>query len=168
MWIFGYGSLMWDGWQAQFGCKRFVIADLPGYQRIFNKASIVNWGTKLAPGPTLNLTPSKMSCRGIAFKFPDSARPDIESYLRKREGKGFELRPLKILIDNEPDVSAIVPIYEGKNLVKADTLEAIAALVISASGTSGSCRAYVIDVATKLKSIGVNDPAVTALVHALV
>lgn len=151
----------------QFGCKRFVVADLPGYQRIFNKASVVNWGTKTDPGPTLNLTPSKNSCRGIAFEFPDSVAPEIESYLRKREGKGFELRPFEILIDNEPRVSAIVPLYEGKNLVNADTPEAIAALVMRASGTSGSCRAYVIDVATKLKTLGVDDPAVTALVSAI-
>jgi cation transport protein ChaC len=167
MWIFGYGSLMWDGWQAPFGCKRFVTALLPGHQRIFNKASVVNWGTKTAPGPTLNLMPSKTSCRGIAFEFADSAWPGIESYLRKREGRDFGLRPLEILIDNGPEVSAIVPIYEGKNLVKADTPEAIAALVTRASGRSGSCRAYVIDVATKLKNIGVDDPAVTAVVRAL-
>jgi glutathione-specific gamma-glutamylcyclotransferase len=167
MWIFGYGSLMWDGWQAQFGCKRFVVGDLPGYQRVFNKASVVNWGTKTAPGPTLNLTSSKASCRGIAFEFPDLAGPKIESYLRKREGKGFELRPLKILIDDGREVSAIVPIYEGKNLVKADSLEETAELVMRASGTSGSCRAYIINVATKLKSLGVDDPAVIALARAL-
>jgi cation transport regulator ChaC len=38
MWVFGYGSLMWDHWETQFGCLRSLVADLPGYQRVFNKA----------------------------------------------------------------------------------------------------------------------------------
>jgi glutathione-specific gamma-glutamylcyclotransferase len=167
MWIFGYGSLMWDGWQARFGCLCSVQADLPGYQRTFNKASVVNWGTKHFPGPTLNLKRGNTSCRGIAFEFPDSAWPDIQSYLRKREGKDFGLRELRIVIDDGREVRAIVPLYEGQNLIKADTPEAVAALVSKANGTSGSCRSYVIDVDSKLSEIGVEDPAVSVLIRAL-
>jgi len=32
-----------------------VLAELQGYERSFNKASQVNWGTKATPAPTLNL-----------------------------------------------------------------------------------------------------------------
>jgi cation transport regulator ChaC len=55
MWVFGYGSLMWDNWQALHGGANGVLAELKGYERSFNKASQVNWGTNTAPGPTLNL-----------------------------------------------------------------------------------------------------------------
>ena len=51
MWIFGYGSLMWDGWEATFDCKRKERAVLKGYARSFTKASVKNWGSKTAPGP---------------------------------------------------------------------------------------------------------------------
>lgn len=39
MWVFGYGSLMWDGWEQEFGCLRRCVAVLKGYRRTFNKAS---------------------------------------------------------------------------------------------------------------------------------
>ena len=90
MWVFGYGSLMWDHWETQFGCLRSLVAVLPGYQRVFNKASVRNWGTPAVPGPTLNIMPSDQACRGIAFEFPDRAAGAIDAYLRRREGpSGF-------------------------------------------------------------------------------
>ena len=56
MWVFGYGSLMWDGWQTEHGCIRMVKATLRGYRRAFNKASVRNWGTRERPAPTVNIT----------------------------------------------------------------------------------------------------------------
>jgi hypothetical protein len=47
------------------------------------------------------------------------------------------------------------PAFEGKNLVKGETLEAIVGLVLKSSGTNGSCRDYVISLATKLKELGI-------------
>src|SRR6266516_5412200 len=55
MWIFGYGSLMFDGWEAACGCTDRKWADLPGYRRCFNKKSVESRGTREAPGLTLNL-----------------------------------------------------------------------------------------------------------------
>jgi cation transport regulator ChaC len=68
MWIFGYGSLMFDGWEAACGCTDRKWADLPGYRRSFNKKSVESRGTREAPGLTLNLVRSAGHvCRGIAF-----------------------------------------------------------------------------------------------------
>ena len=92
MWIFGYGSLMWDGWERDFGRLRAVMAELPGHQRVFNKASIRNWGTRTAPGPTLNLVPGHGVCRGIAFEFQEQASAALHDYLLRREGRDFALR----------------------------------------------------------------------------
>jgi cation transport protein ChaC len=81
MWVFGYGSLMWDSWEADRGYLQRVTAELKGYSRTFNKRSVRNWGTRLHPGPTLNLIASNESCRGIAFEFPESRRAEIVAYL---------------------------------------------------------------------------------------
>jgi cation transport protein ChaC len=45
MWVFAYGSLMSDGWENEWGCLRRCRAELGGYRRAFNKASVRNWGT---------------------------------------------------------------------------------------------------------------------------
>src|ERR1700730_4305517 len=98
MWVFGYGSLMWDGWEAAYNCVRREPAELAGYCRTFNKASTRNWGTKACPGATLNLTKAEGKvCCGIAFRFPEKSRDVVVTELRKREGSAFDLRELSIL-----------------------------------------------------------------------
>lgn len=164
MWVFGYGSLMWDNWETKRGCLRRVLADLPGYCRRFNKASVKNWGTIIAPGPTLNLIKNDVGvCRGVAFEFPDAQKADILVYLKDREGNAFPLHELSVRLIDQSEVSAFVPIYSGKNVIEGRTLEEVAAMVLTASGTDGKCVAYVNGIFEKLSVLGIKDPAVTEL-----
>jgi len=161
MWVFGYGSLMWDGWETQYGCTRRVLADLPGYCRVFNKASVKNWGTKSAPCPTLNI--SKVAdgvCRGVVFEFPNDQKQKLLAYLADREGKTFQLREVTVQLDGHTGISALVPFYEGKNVIVGKTLEEAASMVAPASGTCGSCLAYIRGIAEKLSELGIHDPVV--------
>ena len=167
MWIFGYGSLMWDGWEASHDCIARTTGDLSGYRRVFNKASTVNWGTAKLPGPTLNLEQAKLeSCHGIAFEFPEHHRAALMTYLKKREG-GFDFECLPVLLPDQTEVKAIAPIYRGKNLIVGKSIAEIADMADRASGTSGKCRDYVANIAKKLKQLGIDDPAVSALANAL-
>ena len=164
MWVFGYGSLMWDNWETKYFCTRRVVADLRGYCRRFNKASVRNWGTKATPGPTLNL--SKLDtgvCRGIAFQFPDAQKMDILSYLKMREGKAFPLHKVVIHLEDQSKVSALVPLYNGVNVIEGKTEKELAAMVIAASGSDGTCLSYVNSIADKLSALGIDDPAVSDL-----
>lgn len=168
MWVFGYGSLMWDGWEAKYGCNRRVVADLPGYCRRFNKASVRNWGTKATPGPTLNL--SKLDagvCRGIAFQFPDTQKMEVLAYLKDREGKAFPLHELLVRLEDQSEVPSLVPLYNGRNVIEGKTTEELAAMVLAASGTDGTCLTYVNGIADKLSGLGINDSAVSALWEAI-
>jgi hypothetical protein len=89
MWVFGYGSLMWDNWETAHGCLRHVVAVLPGLRRTFNKASVDHWGTKDKPCPTLNLAAEpSASCKGVAFEFPEEKRGEVLDYLTQREASG--------------------------------------------------------------------------------
>ena len=168
MWIFGYGSLMWDGWEQRTGFQRRVIATLRGYRRVFNKASVRNWGDRRHPGPTLNIeTCEGEACKGLAFEFAEHNRDGVLVYLRKREGRDFALRELKICTPYENDVIAIVPVYEGPNILASRGLNDLVAQVRAAKGTSGCCVDYVTSIARELARLGLDDPAVTSLCHEL-
>lgn len=162
MWIFGYGSLMWDGWEAEFACERRVTAQLPGYRRVFNKASVKNWGTPECPCPTLNLVADPLaSCIGIAFQFPERRVADVKSYLAKREGKNFPLIERIITVD-DMQVMASTSLYSGTVLDTGATSEMLAA-IRSAEGTHGLCRDYIAQVHAQLDGLGIDDPSVTEL-----
>jgi glutathione-specific gamma-glutamylcyclotransferase len=168
MWIFGYGSLMWDGWENRTGFQRRVIASLQGYRRIFNKASIRNWGDRQHPGPTLNIEPCEGdACKGIAFEFEEYSRDGVLAYLREREGRGFALRDLQLRVPSEIDVVALVPMYAGPNILTSRDLRDLAAQVRAAKGTSGRCLDYVRSVERELAHLNIDDPAVTSLCREL-
>jgi cation transport protein ChaC len=167
MWIFGYGSLMWDGWERSRGCRRRVVAELAGYARCFRKASVRNWGTRETPGPTLNLEASPTSCKGIAFEFDDNDSKFIQSYLIDREGKGFKLSELEIRLACGKTVPALVPIYSGKNLIREESLAKRAEMVRIARGTEGWCVDYVRGVVEKLSELGIEDLCVTEFWEAI-
>src|SRR5262249_27817574 len=126
MWVFGYGSLMWDGWEKKWGCARRACAELDGYQRAFNKRSVLNWGTKENPCPTLSvMKAANSSCRGIAFEFADDKEQEIRRHLTKREGEGFELRKLAIRLDGGISANAVVAVYEAEDIIDTHDLRAL-------------------------------------------
>jgi glutathione-specific gamma-glutamylcyclotransferase len=161
MWVFGYGSLAWDSWSGQFGCLRCLTAELLGFRRTFDKGSVKNWGSKNNPCPTLNLAvdPSR-TCKGVAFEFFEEKRNEVTAYLKKREGNGFELKPVEIRLESGDRVSAIVPIYSGKNLISVRSSAELTAMVRGAQGIDGKCIDYARNIAMKLAELGIDDPEV--------
>jgi len=164
MWLFGYGSLMWDGWETAFGCGRRMPADLAGHSRIFNKKSLERWGTHSRPGLTLNLTGGG-TCRGVAFQFDEAARDDIEDYLCARETCAATEVPVQL---PEGPVTALTYIYDGPRLIDERlTLEDRAAMILVAEGITGSSYDYIKGVRKHLAALGVADPEVQALWEAV-
>jgi len=164
MWVFGYGSLMWDGWQKEYGSTRSDRASLAGFGRAFNKASTKNWGSSKDRGPTLGLSPDATSkCEGMAFELPDEARQQVVDALKRREGDSFRLQEADIELQSGEQVKALVPVndttkgtYIG-NLPLAER----ARMAKAAQGSSGTCVTYVKGVHDKLQELGISDPAVS-------
>ncbi len=165
MWLFGYGSLMWDGWEMGYGCVRRMHADLPGHTRIFNKKSLERWGTHDRPGLTLNLMRTGI-CRGVAFEFDNAARGDIEAYLSARET--CEATEVTVRLADATEVGALTYIYAGPRLIGDRlTLEDRAAMILEAEGIAGSSYAYIKGVRAHLAELGVRDPEVEVLWEAV-
>lgn len=89
LWVFGYGSLMWD---PGFAVREAVPARLFGYHRRLCLWSIHYRGTARRPGLVLGLARGG-SCNGMALRV---ARGDAEAaaaYLMKREMVHNAYRP---------------------------------------------------------------------------
>jgi cation transport regulator ChaC len=168
MWVFGYGSLMWDNWQTTHGGADGVLAELKGYTRSFNKASKENWGTDSTPGPTLNLVEkADGACVGYAFEFDESRQAEVLADLERREGRNFPLRKMGIRLTDGRTVEAYVPVYVGRNLITGKTLDELVAMATAAVGRDGKASDYVLNIAKKLNAVGVEDPTVIAFAAAI-
>lgn len=169
MWLFGYGSLMWDDWERRYACVRRVSAEAPGYRRIFNKKSLERWGTYDAPGLTLNLALHERDeddpCRGIAFQFPDTRQAEIEDYLSVRET--CMACGIAVALPDET-VSARTYIYDGPRLIEHGLpLHKCARMILSAEGVAGSSYDYIRNVRAHLEGLGVVDREVDTLWRAV-
>ncbi len=163
MWVFGYGSLMWDGWERDFDGQKHPRARLKGYRRAFNKKSTRNWGSQKNPGPTLGLEKDDDSeCIGCAFKFADDWQQNINDCLKDREGPSFELKKQPIILADNKEVQAIVPINKrsASTYIGDLSLHEKAKMARLAIGSSGSCVEYVRNVRKNLVSLEVEDPYV--------
>lgn len=161
MWVFAYGSLMSDGWESNFGCQLRTLANLKGYSRVLNKASIRNWGTKAAPCMTLNLMEvSGADCWGVGFRFEESSREDVVSYLKQREGTGFRFFESPIVFaSGEVDI-ALSSIYEGKGIVPEANIRDLLTKSRETGGSSGLCGEYLEGVRRTLATEGIVDPEI--------
>ena len=83
MWVFGYGSLLWN---PGFRYSRKEIARLDGYRRSFSMRSIHHRGTAENPGLVLALSTDRKSfCDGLAFEVAQGKELATLEYLRGRE-----------------------------------------------------------------------------------
>lgn len=168
MWVFGYGSLMWDGWQSDFDCDDQSVAAIAGYRRVLNKASVRNWGSNSAPGPTLNLEAAAgASCTGKAFHFPSNREAEALAYLRRREGADFNFVATDARLPDERSISVNAAIYVGRNLISYASDTELVAKIAAARGTSGRAADYVFNLVDQLEAMNVQDPYLTGIAVAL-
>ncbi len=154
---------MADGWELAHGCIFRGPAHLPGFSRSLDKASTQARGSKAHPAPTLRIVPSEGVCRGVAFEFNEARREAVFGALLQREGRTFPLREKQIVLDDGRRTSALVPIYEGKQILLGKTATELAQLAIEAVGELGNGVDYVRDVARHLREAGIVDPAIDAV-----
>ena len=168
MWVFGYDSLMYDGWERARGCIRRERAALFGYERSFTKASTLNWGSKKSPAPTLRLAPREGAvCHRIAFEFGPAIAGKVIDYLQYREGKNFLHRRVALELTSGKVVDGECFFYDGKNLIAEGELDQVVTMVLQATGMNGTGLDYIRRTKRELDDMGIRDENVDALFAAV-
>lgn len=156
LWVFGYGSLMWD---PGFPHLDAVTARLWGYHRAFCVWSHRYRGTPEAPGLVLGLKPGG-SCVGRAFRVRKADEAPVIDYLYRREMlTGVYLPGFHNAAINGERRRVLAFVADPHHVQYAGRLsEKQAARVIAQScGQRGPNADYLSNTVAHLDELGIND-----------
>ena len=157
LWVFGYGSLMWE---PGFTHAEQQPALLHGYHRDLCVWSVRYRGTPDNPGLVLGLKRGG-SCRGQAFRVKVSEVKACIEYLRQRELSTNIYRPLHrpIRLADQRRVDALVFVtrFEHPQFVTNLSQQSVAAILRGASGRRCRNRDYVLNTVAHLRQYGISD-----------
>ena len=166
MWVFGYGSLIWD---PGFAFVERHIARLDGWHRSFCMRSIHHRGTPQAMGLVLALDRvAGASCAGVAFRVAPDREDETLRTLRERElisSAYLETRLPVVLPDgSNENALAFVIDPDHEQYCGGLALEVQAQIIVRAKGGRGTNRDYLFSTARHLTELGIADPDLDWLV----
>lgn len=160
LWVFGYGSLMWN---PGFPVAEHGIAVLSGYRRGFCMSSIHHRGSAAEPGLVLALDiAADASCHGVAFKVAEGAEQDTLASLRERElisSAYYEAVVPLMLSDGRKALALAYVVDQHHNQYRGEMdLEQQAQIIAHAKGGRGPNTEYLWNTVAHLRELGIQDP----------
>lgn len=163
LWVFAYGSLMWD---VALHFTEVRRARLAGYERRFSYWTTIGRGTVGQPGLVLSLEPQPGHCEGLVFRIDNALVEQETRVLWQREMivGGYQPRILKVETP-QGDVDALLfaanqdhPAWAGKL-----TFEEIVKVISNARGDGGSNLDYFLKLVDQLNQLEVKDAYIAYL-----
>jgi cation transport protein ChaC len=163
LWVFAYGSLMWDPALDFVEVRR---AWLPGHSRRFILRDVYGArGTHEAPGLMAALDRGE-GCHGLAFRVAAESVEDETRNLWEREMSLPAYVPRLLPADiNGENVTVLVFLADHESdLIRADlTHEEQLRFLTTGTGFLGSSREYLETIAEQFASLGIEDIEVSNL-----
>jgi cation transport protein ChaC len=159
LWVFGYGSLMWN---PGFAWEEREPATLPGFVRTFCMRSIHHRGTAEAPGLVLALDPAPgASCQGLAFRVQRGEEGGTLQYLREREliSSAYVEEIHRVTLADGRDVAALTYVVDTSHVQYCGglDLETQARIIARAVGGRGPNTEYLWNTVAHLGELGIED-----------
>ncbi|PWK59483.1 gamma-glutamylcyclotransferase [Roseicyclus mahoneyensis] len=166
LWVFGYGSLLWN---PGFVVAETRVARLHDWRRSFCMSSIHHRGTRDAPGLVLALDHAPGAvCHGIAFRVEAGHAQDTLGYLRDRElisSAYLETRQEVELAQGGRQAEVLTYVIDPAHEQYCTLpLEDQAQIIARAVGGRGPNDEYLTNTATHLHALGLPDPDLDWLV----
>lgn len=167
MWVFGYGSLVWN---PGFEVQERVIATLPDYARSFCMRSIHHRGTSENPGLVLALDEYPgTSCQGVGLAVATAQQDDVLAYLREREliSSAYLEKMLDIDLTDGRRVQAVTYVVDPHHVQYCGhlPLEEQAQIISHATGGRGPNTEYLFNTTEHLNELGIVDNDLNWLVE---
>lgn len=167
VWVFGYGSLMWD---LRFEPAESRPAALAGHRRSFCQWTVSARGTPERPGLGLAIVPGGGPCHGRAYRLdPATERDNLETVWSRELHSGTYRTEWHQMATEEGDIWAVVFMADPEHTLYLEEppLERAATIIAGAVGRRGPCHEYLANTVRELKAMGRSDPEIEAL-HARV
>ncbi|MBY5931638.1 gamma-glutamylcyclotransferase [Tateyamaria omphalii] len=160
MWVFGYGSLLWN---PGFDVAESVRGTLPGWARSFCMRSIHHRGSEAEPGLVLALDAvAHAACDGVALRVAPGTEDATLAYLREREliSSAYLERMLQVGLSDGRQVTAVTYVIDPDHVQYCGglPLEEQAQIIAQAHGGRGPNSEYLYNTAQHLSELGVADP----------
>ncbi|MGI9368849.1 MAG: gamma-glutamylcyclotransferase [Ruegeria sp.] len=160
MWVFGYGSLLWN---PGFPVARSTRATLKDYARSFCMSSIHHRGTEEKPGLVLALDEQQGAhCKGLALAVEAGHEDRTLDELREREliSSAYVERMLDVHLEGGEVVNAVTYVIDPHHVQYCGgmPLEDQANIIAHAIGGRGPNTEYLYNTAEHLAEIGLRDP----------
>ncbi|WP_458791145.1 gamma-glutamylcyclotransferase [Yoonia sp. MH D7] len=165
LWVFGYGSLLWN---PEFEAETQTRAVLHDYHRSFCMLSIHHRGTQEEPGLVLALDAVKgAQCTGIAFQVKPDEETEVLQALRDREliSSAYIEHHVPLALDDGTTVQALAYVIDPAHVQYcAFDLETQAQMIARAVGGRGPNPEYLYNTASHLDMMQIRDDDMTWLV----
>lgn len=160
LWVFAYGSLMWDPGFAYADCAPAV---LKGYRRAFCVLSMSHRGTAARPGLVLGLAPGG-TCRGVVYRVSLEHESEVQAYLFERERRRYDVYRERLLRVRHAKGAVLAQTYiaePGARGYAGDlSEEEIARRIVAAEGERGPNFVYLERTRGQLRTLGIHEAAI--------
>lgn len=156
VWVFGYGSLMWN---PEFPVAESKCGVVKGFHRSFCLVSHHFRGTPERPGLVLGLDEGG-ECHGLALRIDKHAIMDALDLLWDREMISYAYLPLLHRVDfSDGSVEALMFAIDRDHLQYAGELsdDEVLVQILSARGERGENSEYLFNTAEHLCQLGIED-----------
>ena len=159
LWVFGYGSLMWN---PGFAHSDRQVAVLEGYHRSFCMWSIHYRGTVTDPGLVLALDEAEAAtCHGVAFAVAGGQEAETLAYLRDREliSSAYREMDLAVTLRDGRAVRAVSYVVNRDHPQYCQDLDPAdqAAIIARSAGSAGRNDDYLFNTVAHLAELDISD-----------
>lgn len=159
LWVFAYGSLMWD---PGFAFDHCAPAVLKGHRRAFCVLSKSHRGTPERPGLVLGLAPGG-TCRGIVYRLTQGHEAEVQAYLFERERRRYDTYREAMLRVRHKGGAVVAQTYvadpAAPDFIGEIPEDEIARRILAAAGERGPNFVYLERTIGQLQALGIREPA---------